>query len=128
MRRNDSWSRCAIHFHAAALSNSWVLQFWFLLSLDFPFFDFQFQRQNRNRLDSQELGILRGRRTALGLGRVTQGPVSVALELGAGCQECDACAVLAEASQPIHIGWCLTIKAYKLATIITNLYKEQRSS
>ena len=33
-----------------------------------------------------------------GLGRVTPGPITMALELGADCQECDACAVLAEAA------------------------------
>ena len=48
----------------------------------------------------------------------------MALDLGAGCQECDACAVLAEASQTIHIRWRRTIKAYKLATI---RYKAQKS-
>ena len=46
----------------------------------------------------------------------------MALELGAGSQECDACAVLAEAaSQAIRIGWRRTIKAYKLATTNYNL-------
>ena len=49
----------------------------------------------------------------------------MALELGAGSQECNACAVLAEASQAVRIGWRWTIKAYKLAT--TN-YKPLQSA
>ena len=54
----------------------------------------------------------------------------MALELGAACQECDA--LIAEASQTNCIGWCWTIKAYKLATVNYNLkpgrYKAQKSA
>jgi hypothetical protein len=62
------------------------------------------------------------RRIALGDWLVTQSIVSLALELGAGCQKCVASAALSltlQSEDSEHSSWsrCGPTKAYKLATI-----------
>jgi hypothetical protein len=51
---------------------------------------------------------------------VTQSIVSLALELGAGCQKCvtSAALYLTLQSELEHSSWCGPTKAYKLATMI----------